>query len=97
MPKYFYPEKGKFEIQGHEITYEMTRSQEPSIFGIQGSRIFELNMYRDGTMTVDYNKKWIKVPYGEDEISHLALQHLIEQFGQAKAKKEKKKNGSENR
>lgn len=90
MAKHFTPEKGNFEIQGHSIHYEMIRSQDPSIFGIQGSRIFELNLWRDGTLTVDYNKKWIKIPYGEDEISHLALQQLIEKFGQAKPKKEKK-------
>lgn len=90
MPRYFTPEKGKFELEGHEIRYEMIRSNEPSAFGIQGSRIFELNLFKDGTMIADYCKKWIKVPYGEDDIGHMALQYMVEKYGQAKPKKMKK-------
>ena len=89
MSRNFTPEKGNFEIQGHSIHYEMVRSQEPSAFGIQGSRIFELNLWRDGTLTVDYNRKWIKIPYGEDDVSHMALQQLVDKYGQAKPKKVK--------
>ena len=81
MPKKSVPERGKMDINGHKMEWEIHRSQNPSIFGINQSRIFELNLYRDGTMTADFNKKWIKVPYVEDEESALCIQHLIDTYG----------------
>ena len=92
MPRNFNPEKGKMEIQGHSISYEMVRSKEPSVFGIQGSRIFELNVYKDGTLILDFDKKWLIDRGKEDEIGQIVLQKLLDQFGQPKAKKEKQKN-----
>ena len=89
MPKNFIPEKGKMTIQDHEIKYEMVRSKEPSVFGIQGSRIFELNLYKDGTMIMDYNKGWIIDRGKTDEIGKIALQQLLDQFGHPKVRAKK--------
>jgi hypothetical protein len=86
-------EKGKTEINGHQMSWEILRSEKPSAFGIQQSRIYELNLYRDGTLTADFNKKWIKVPYVEDEESHMCIQSLVEKYG--KEKKTRSKKGEE--
>ena len=83
-------EKGKMEINGCQMNWEMIRSKTPSIFGIDQSRIYELNLYRDGTLTADYNRKWIRVPDTEDEASSLCLQYLVGRYGKEKEKKEKK-------
>ena len=90
MLRQFNPEKGSMDIQGHHMVYEMVRSKEPSVFGIEQSRIFELNLWRDGTLTADYNRKWLKAPYPEDDASHMAIQTLIKDYGQVKQKKRKK-------
>ena len=89
MKKIVVPEKGSLTINGHEMSYEMMRSKTPSIFGIHGSRIYELNLYRDGTLTADYNRKWLRVPYVEDEESQLAINELINRFGKESVKKKK--------
>jgi hypothetical protein len=81
MPKKAVPEKGKMDINGHVMEWEIFRSQNPSVFGINQSRIYELNIYRDGALTVDFNKKWIKVPYVEDEESSLCMQYLLDTYG----------------
>lgn len=92
MKKHQPTEKGKMEILGHEMFWEMIRSKTRSAFGIQQSRIYELNLYRDGTMVADYKNKWIRVPNAEDEAANLCLSYLIEHYGSEKKIKEKKKN-----
>ena len=83
-------EKGKMTINGKEMRWEMIRSKSPSAFGIHGSRIFELNLYRDGTIVADYNKRWLTPVSSEDEEANLCLSYLIERYGGEKKKKEKK-------
>lgn len=83
-------EKGNMDINGHKMSWEMIRSQSPSVFGVNQSRIYELNLYRDGTLTADFNKKWIRVPYVDDEESALCIQHLVKTYG---SKTERKKKG----
>lgn len=89
MLRHFKPEKGSLDINGHKYQYEMFRSKEPSEFGIKRSRIFELNLYRDGTLVADFNKKWLIQPSKDNEDDQAALNELISKFGAAKAKKEK--------
>lgn len=84
------PEKGKMTINGHQMNWEMFRSEKPSALGISQSRIYELNLFRDGTMTADYNRKWIRTPSSDDEESALCLSHLIERFGKEKSKEKRK-------
>lgn len=84
------PEKGKMTINGHQMDWQMFRSEKPSVMGISQSRIYELNLYRDGTMTADYNRKWIRIPSQDDEESALCLTYLTERFGQEKSKGKRK-------
>lgn len=83
-------EKGEMDILGRHFVYEMIRSKEPSAFGIQESRIYELNLWRNGTLTADYNKKWLKKPDVEDRASQIAVNELVREYGAAKEKKMKK-------
>ena len=83
------PEKGKMTINGHEMSWEIIRSKTPSVFGLYHSRIYELNIFRDGTMTADYNKKWIRAPHADDEETPLCIQSLIEKYGSEKIKTRK--------
>lgn len=89
MLRHFKPEKGSLDINGHKYQYEMLRSKEPSDFGIKRSRIFELNLYRDGTLVADFDKKWLIQPSKDNEDDQAALNELILKFGASKAKKEK--------
>ena len=84
-------EKGSMDILGHNMSWEMVRSRTRSAFGIQQSRIYELNLYRDGTLVADYYNKWIRVPDSEDEASNLCLRYLIDHYGSEKKTKERKK------
>lgn len=77
-------------IDGHKMDYEMVRSKTPSVFGIQQSRIYELNLYRDGTLTADYNKRWLRTPYIDDEVSKRCIDELVDKFGSEKVKERSK-------
>lgn len=83
-------EKGHTEILGHEMDWEIIRSKTGSVFGIRQSRIYELNLYRDGTLVADYRKKWLRTPSEEDEAAILCINYLIEHYGSEKKAKEKK-------
>ena len=91
MPRNFTPEKGSFEINGHRIDYELVRAKENSPVGIRGSRIVEMNLYRDGTLTVDYNRKWLRTPFVDDEVSELAIEKLVQKYGAESNRKERKR------
>jgi len=87
-----YPEEnGKIKINGCEMEWRMKRSKGESIFGIRGSRIFELVLKKDGVVTLEYGRAYLKRPAKEDEETALCLGHLLEKFG--KEKKKEKKNG----
>jgi len=85
------PEKGTMIINGHTMAFEIIRSEKPSAFGVYQSRIYEMNIFRDGTLTADFNKKWIKVPNADDEETPLAIGHLIDAYGKEKIKIRKEK------
>lgn len=88
--KNVYPEEnGKIEINGHWMEWKMRRSKGGSIFGIHGSRIFELSLMKDKGLTLEYNRGYLRKPEKEDEETALCLSYLLDKFGKEK-KKEKK-------
>ena len=88
MERYRIPEKGKMELLGHTMNWEILRNETGSALGINQSRICELNLYRDGTIVADYCNKWIRKPNAEDEASNLCINYLIERYGSEKSKGE---------
>lgn len=89
--KSVYPEeKGSVQINGHKMEYVMRRSKGESAFGIQGSRIFALEIKRDGVITGTYEHGWSKKIDKDDEESTLCLQFLIKTYGREKRKEKKK-------
>lgn len=85
-----YPEeKGKLQINGHQMEWVMRRSKGESFFGVRGGRIFKLLIKKDGEVTLEYERGYSKKPESEDEETSLCLSHLIEKYGRIK-KKEKK-------
>lgn len=89
MKRPYTEEKGEMLINGHKMSWNMIRSEKPSVFGIQESRIYELNIFRDGTLTADYNRKWLKPPYIEDDETPICINYLVQRFGQENKKKKK--------
>ena len=83
------PESGQITINGSRMSWVMKRSKGESIFGIHGSRIFELELKKDGKTTGIYEKGWTKPISNEDEASILCLRYLTDKFGKEKAKKKK--------
>ena len=85
----FVPEKGSIEINGHKMEYVLRRSKSESAFGIRGSRIFELEMKKDGNITGKYAQGWTKQISDEDEETALFLSYLVDKFGKSRPKKKK--------
>ena len=87
MRKNFYPdEKGKNVIDGHKMEWKFKRSKGESAFGIKGSRIFELELKKDGVVTGYYDKGWTTRIKDEDAESKLCLEHILNTFGKEKKK-----------
>lgn len=85
------PETGSIMINRHRLSWKMKRSKGESCFGIRGSRIFALELAKDGTVTGLYDRGWEKQIPAEDEESALALSHILNTYGKEKKKKEKEK------
>jgi hypothetical protein len=84
-----YPEeKGKLQINGHQMEWILRRSKGESAFGIRASRIFELQIKRDGKVTLEYGRGLGIRPDKDDEETPLCLNHVINTYGRNK-KKEK--------
>ena len=84
-----YPEeKGKIELNGHKMEWTFKRSKGESAFGIRASRIFELEIKRDGAVTLAYGRGMSIRPEKDDEETALCLNHVINTYGRNK-KKEK--------
>lgn len=83
------PEHGALVVNGHKMTSTMLRSKTESAFGVRGSRIFELEIKKDGVLTGRYSRGWTKQIESEDEESTLFLSYLIDKFGKNKPKKKK--------
>lgn len=85
-----YPEEqGKIEINGHKMEWKMRRSKGESCFGIRGSRIFDLNVWKDSEKTLEYEHGYSMKPEEDDEETKVCLNYLLDKFGKEK-KKEKK-------
>ena len=69
MKKVYPDEYGKTTINGHKMEWRFKRSKSESIFGIRGSRIFELEIKRDGIVTAEYGRGWAKLMSKDDEES----------------------------
>ena len=89
-----HPENGELMVNGHKMTFTMKRSKGESAFGVRGSRIFELEIKKDGNVSGHYERGWIKRIPDEDEESALFLSFLVDKYGKAK-KVKKKEMGSQ--
>lgn len=88
--KNVYPDEyGKTTINGHKMEWRFKRSKAESAFGIRGSRIFELELKRDGTITAEYGHGWSKLIQKDDEESTLCLEHILNTYGKEKRKEKK--------
>ena len=82
-----YPEeKGKTTINGHLMEWVLRRSKGESCFGIRSSRIFELELKKDGQVTLEYGRGYSRKPDKEDEETSLCLSYLIDKYGRNKKK-----------
>ena len=88
MKKLYPEEKGKLTLNGHKMEWVFRRSKGESAFGIRSSRIFELQIKRDGVVTLEYGRGLSIKPSPEDEETPLCLNHVINTYGRNK-KKEK--------
>ena len=85
--KTVYPEeKGKLDVNGHKMSWIFRRSKGESAFGIRGSRIFELKIFKDDKMTLEYERGYSLKPDKEDEETPLLLSYLIDKFGKERRK-----------
>ena len=91
MKKIYPEEKGQITINGHPMKWVMRRSKGESCFGIRGSRIFELSIWKNEKLTLDYDRAYLQKTDKEDEETTLCLSYLIDKFG--KERKKEKKNG----
>ena len=83
------PDNGSIEINGYKMEFVMRRSKTESAFGIRGSRIFELEMKKDGNVTGKYAQGWLKQVSEEDEETALLLSYLVDKYGRSRPKKKK--------
>ena len=89
MKKVYPDEYGKATINGHKMEWRIKRSKNESAFGIRGSRIFELELKRDGVVSGEYGRGWSKQISKDDEESTLCLEHILNTFGKEKRKEKK--------
>lgn len=85
----FVPDKGSIEINGHKMEFVMRRSKAESAFGVRGSRIFELEMKKDGEVTGKYSRGWTKQVPKEDEETALFLSYLVDKYGRSLPKRKR--------
>ena len=84
MAKNYPLEHGEISIHGVRMGWSMRRSKGESAFGIQGSRIFYLEMRRNGKEIAKYDRAWETPIPNEDEEAALTLQYLIDKYGRNK-------------
>lgn len=80
-------ETGEIVINRCRMAWSMRRSKGESCFGIQGSRIFELVLTKDGRETARYERGWLKKVENEDDETATCLTYLIDKYGRNKQKK----------
>lgn len=91
--KTVYPEeKGSIKIQDHNMRWTLRRSKGESCFGINGSRIFELSIYKDDVLVLLYMRGYSRKPDKSDEATQVCLKYLLDKFGKEKRKEKKMQN-----
>ena len=89
--KSVYPDEyGKTTINGAKMEWRFKRSKGESIFGIRGSRIFELELKRNGIISGSYERGWSKKIANDDEESSLCLEHILNTYGREKRKEKER-------
>ena len=83
-------ETGTMTINGHKMTWSFKRTKGECASGIRASRIFYLQLHKDGELVGDYDMGWSKKIFDEDEESSLCLTYLPDRFGREVKKKGKK-------
>lgn len=83
--------KGTDSLSASKMEWIIKRSKGESAFGVKGSRIFEMKILRDGKVTAEYERGWIKKPLTDDEKTALCMSYLLQTYGKEK-KREKVKN-----
>ena len=95
MKKTYPDEYGKTMINGEKMEWRFKRSKGESIFGIRGSRIFELEIKRNGNVSALYERGWAKQIAKDDEETALCLEHVLNTYGKEKRSERKKEMGSQ--
>lgn len=94
MKKQHFPnEHGEITINGHKMSWTMKRCRTASAFGVHGSRIFYLEVRKDGKLTGKFDRGWdiSNCPDKEDEETALCIQYLLDKFGKDNPKKVKER------
>ena len=87
--QHFQPERGSLVINKQKMEWKMQRTKTASAFGVRGSRIFDLEILRNGKVTGRYQKGWTQQIADEDEESALLLSFLVDKFGKDAPRKRK--------
>ena len=89
--QHYQPESGSMTILGKKMEWTMKRSKTASAFGVGGSRIFYLEMKKDGKVVGLYDRGWSvgKKIDKEDEEGMLCLRYLADKYGKDQPKKKK--------
>ena len=95
--QHFQSETGSMDILGHKMEWTMKRSKTSSAFGIRGSRIFYLELKKDGKVIGLYERGWLpdKKISKEDEEGSLCLSFLVDRYGKDNPKKKKEMGSQE--
>lgn len=90
-------EHGEMTINGHKMAWVMKRCRNASAFGLRSSRIFYLEIYKDGKKIGVFDRGWELGcrPDKEDEEASLCLSYLVDKFGKDQPKKKKEMGFSE--
>lgn len=87
MKTFYKEEQGKTTFNGHKFEWKMKRTKGESAFGIKGSRIFGLEIKKDGFITGVYDRGWTVRIRNDDDDTKLCLEHLLNTYGKEKKKK----------
>lgn len=87
MKTFYKEEQGKTTFNGHKFEWKMKRTKGESVFGIKGSRIFGLELEKDGAVVGLYDRGWLVRIKDDDDDTKLCLEHLLNTYGKEKKKK----------
>ena len=87
MKTFYNEEQGQTAFNGHKFEWKMKRTKGESVFGIKGSRIFGLQLKKDGAVVGLYDRGWLVRIKDDDADTKLCLEHLLNTYGKEKKKK----------